>query len=1042
VSADWVHSRFLLTRRLGGGAHGEAHLARDETTGDEVVVKLLLPDQAQRTHTTERFRREIVALESLCHPNIVKLVAHGRCPDRGQPYYVMCYTPGVELREVLREHKRLPPVRVRRIMVQLLSALEHAHEHGILHRDLKPENVLLGNVGTPEEQVFLIDFGLAKLEQGGQRTIEDLTRGRVLGTPIYMSPEQCMGESAVANSDVYSVGCLLMELLSGTPPFVRKDGTSVVALLAKHVGAAPPLLRDRLPDVAPSLSKLVSRCLEKAPESRPSAKRVRVALDLILGGNERRPTAFVRRPVRIVTKVAVGGELDGLPILESVRSGDFLDVYQTRLPDGRSAELEVLANPRRGEDRQRFSHELRLLRALTHPAIPGLFRGSEEGDSPFRVLKPVSGQSLESLLAARGRLSAEEVLYILRQVVPALDHAHCRGVVHCHLGPRWVRLQDDGRVFLLGLGYEPDPAPQLLYSAPEYEGGRGEVSPLVDVYSLGALVYHLLTGAPPPADPEAADLSRLASGLAPDAVAAVMRCLELEVGSRFGSTGRFLGAFELATATTQRFEPRPLTSSPSETASAFALGVLTGPRAGQVIPLPTEGEFELGLTSGLGVGPDEGVAALHAKVHLGETPSLEALSIKGTWIEERRLQPGERVPLSAGSRVRLGPATLLLFNELLALQTDPGRGWRCRRTDSRASTFRITRPTVLGRSPTAGIQVVPETDLRVSGQHCRLSACLGVVVLEDLGSTNGTFVAGQRVRAAALHDGQSFTLGGTDGPRLVLARRSGGPTRNLGSSTEVLAVGGDALRLKLDVALGESRRRLFLFAGQRLRFGRNRANPKYPRENDVMLRAFPASPDEDPSLVLARTRRISGHHGSFLVTQDGLAVCDDGSTSGTELDGVELRAHEPVPLQSSFLMRIPASIRLRGEVVLRTGERRFPTGIAVPAQHPVAALRLERSGDEDQHTYVLLLDELSLGSGADDGCWLPEELGVCSRHAALGLRRGRFVITALEGEVKVGGRSLSSGETASLEPGREFRVGEVTLCTSVIEDSDMKWAGR
>jgi hypothetical protein len=259
-----------------------------------------------------------------------------------------------------------------------------------------------------------------------------------------------------------------------------------------------------------------------------------------------------------------------------------------------------------------------------------------------------------------------------------------------------------------------------------------------------------------------------------------------------------------------------------------------------------------------------------------------------------------------------------------------------------------------------------------------------------------------------------------------------------GRSTEPLPDSGDALRAKLEVEFGGERGRLFLFSGTRIRFGRNRARAG-KRENDLLLRAFPSG-SEDPAHVRQRTRNVSGHHGTFVLTRDGVAVRDDGSTLGTKLDGRPLPPHELVPLGDEFLLEVADSIGLRGRVLRVGAALEGRRALGLEAAHPVAAVRLERTRDGEHHSYVLLFREVGLGSGPDDALTLPHE-GVLAGHARVGLLKGRLVLAASRedgsGSVSGFGR-LAPGVFVDLQPGAEIHLGEARLRFSLVEDDDMK----
>lgn len=257
-----VAGRFTLEVLLGLGGMGAVFRARDEQTGSVVAIKLLHAALAGDDELAARFEREADTASELEHPNIAPVFGHGTTPGTGgpAPYLVTPLLEGVELRALIGAP--LEPLRAIELVTQLLAALEHAHAHAVVHRDLKPENVFVIRDANGGEQVQLVDFGLAKVAEGGD-TRPALTQfGQVFGTPAYMSPEQCRGEVVDARTDLYATGVILHELLSGRAPFASDDA---LTLLRLQLEAPPPPLPDHLP---PALREVVAGLLVKDREAR------------------------------------------------------------------------------------------------------------------------------------------------------------------------------------------------------------------------------------------------------------------------------------------------------------------------------------------------------------------------------------------------------------------------------------------------------------------------------------------------------------------------------------------------------------------------------------------------------------------------------------------------------------------------------------------------------------------------------------------------------------------------------------------------------
>jgi serine/threonine protein kinase len=255
--------RYKLLERLGGGAMGEVFVAENLAIGLRVAVKLLKPDLLADAHFRQRFQREAQAIAAIEHPNVARfldLVV-------GDPtFLVMEYVRGSTLSSRLRELKRFPTERAVALGIRLCWALRAAHAVGVIHRDLKPANVILTADVEHGEIPKLIDFGLAKLAARGDES--SLTRtGQLIGTPQYMSPEQISGKNVDPRSDIYALGCLVYEMITGRPPFTGDDDFQV---LYKQVHEPHEPLRKLIPEAPPALEGVLACALAKDPEQRYS----------------------------------------------------------------------------------------------------------------------------------------------------------------------------------------------------------------------------------------------------------------------------------------------------------------------------------------------------------------------------------------------------------------------------------------------------------------------------------------------------------------------------------------------------------------------------------------------------------------------------------------------------------------------------------------------------------------------------------------------------------------------------------------------------
>ena len=270
--------RYEIGGVLGRGGMAEVHRGRDLRLGREVAVKVLRQDLARDPSFQVRFRREAQAAASLNHPAIVAVYDTGedRTSSGATPYIVMEYVEGETLRDVLRREGVLPPQRAMELAADICNALDFSHRNGIVHRDVKPGNVMI----TPEGTVKVMDFGIARAVSDSAATMT--STAAVIGTAQYLSPEQARGESVDARSDVYSVGCLLYELVTGAPPFT---GDSPVSVAYQHVREDPRLPSSVNPAIPPDLDAILLKALSKNPANRyQSAAEMRNDLLRALAG--------------------------------------------------------------------------------------------------------------------------------------------------------------------------------------------------------------------------------------------------------------------------------------------------------------------------------------------------------------------------------------------------------------------------------------------------------------------------------------------------------------------------------------------------------------------------------------------------------------------------------------------------------------------------------------------------------------------------------------------------------------------------------------
>lgn len=301
LSFSWPGTRnllgkYLLQSVIGKGGMGVVFLAEQIELKRQVAVKVLSPLFLNSAQALKRFRTEAMAAGRLDHPNIIKVYDYGTLPGDGGAYLVMKLLRGYSLTSELMRVGPLPFLRIQAIMQQLCSAVQVAHNSHIVHCDLKPDNIIIERNEKNQEYIQIVDFGIARLRDvSGTGSLYSIHTGTSVGTPSYMSPEQCLGEKLFAQSDIYSLGIILYEMLSGTVPFKSLSAADVAL---HHIRTDPLPPSHFRSNICPELDQVVLTALAKAPEARyESVLSFFLALEDALKINEQR-MAYMLKPSR------------------------------------------------------------------------------------------------------------------------------------------------------------------------------------------------------------------------------------------------------------------------------------------------------------------------------------------------------------------------------------------------------------------------------------------------------------------------------------------------------------------------------------------------------------------------------------------------------------------------------------------------------------------------------------------------------------------------------------------------------------------------
>ena len=319
--------RYDVGQVIGRGGMAEVYEGTDRRLNRRVAIKVLRPDLARDPMFQERFRREAQSAAGLNHPNIVAIYDTGEdligegASQVSVPYIVMEFVDGVTLRQMLNNGPRILPERALEVIAGVLAALDYAHRHGIVHRDIKPANIMINAHGDAK----VMDFGIARAMSDAATSVT--ATSAVMGTAQYLSPEQARGELVDARSDIYSSGCVLYELLTGTPPF---NGESPVAIAYQHVNEPPKSPSSIDPSIPSTLDAITLSALAKSPASRyQTAAEMRSDVERAMAG-----MPIMGRRHDVTEAIAVSEPTTAMPIVADMASN--VMVAQTKKSNGKA----------------------------------------------------------------------------------------------------------------------------------------------------------------------------------------------------------------------------------------------------------------------------------------------------------------------------------------------------------------------------------------------------------------------------------------------------------------------------------------------------------------------------------------------------------------------------------------------------------------------------------------------------------------------------------------------------------------------------------
>jgi serine/threonine-protein kinase len=507
---------YQIVAPLGAGATSLVYRAKHAHLGNEVAIKILRPELAQRPDTASRFLAEARAINDIGHPNIVNVHDFAKDAEREPPvfYMVMELLEGWSLGDHIHKAGFLRYTEALRIAGQVASALVAVHASNRVHRDLKSDNIFLVS-GGEGPTVKLLDFGLVKeIDEEDLPQVKRTDPGTALGTPAYMAPEQVLeGAEIDQRTDIYALGVVLYEMLTGTLPFQSRSYGQLMVQVVKERPRPPTLVREGIPR---PVEALVMRCLEKKPVHRYQSAE-ELSQDIAEARGDEAPLTIDAEPAEESTPLEDGASIGSYKLLRTIGKGGMGRVYLAVHESlQRKVALKLLSETYAADADavQRVFREALAASRINHPNIVAITDFIQDGGQACYVMEYLEGEPLIARLR-RGGVSLDDALFIAEQTADGLAALHDAGVIHRDLKPGNIFLVERQgqpvQVKLLDFGLaelseevagdlEGAPNPAMItpeYCSPEQIRSPRLVDHRADIYTLGVVLYLMVVGRRP-----------------------------------------------------------------------------------------------------------------------------------------------------------------------------------------------------------------------------------------------------------------------------------------------------------------------------------------------------------------------------------------------------------------------------------------------------------------------------------------------------------------------------------------------------------------